>query len=321
MNSYKPIKFFLRVGDKSVHDLKDLCINNFHLDKLYQLYQEGILQCWLKAHELKDKVNRLSEFEKRYDKGEIDDERASEFCRIFFPESQPKELEYIIQNFKLEEKWKSEFELMNKERENHLSHIKFYHNGYENLKESIIKDRFNMQAIRSHLKDMSNNYIELFKLDCCACLDSFIEEAPAAVLLIFSNETLRNFVSTHQNIYKEILEFIKDNTPVSPENLQGKRLAPFIFPEEYEKAFDLPRIDNIVSLINTYNKSTDASWEDIEWDKSKKFMILYKNNDSSVRPYKDPENELPKRVTDLPIISGIEYRNNDENNYLIYMEV
>ncbi|MCR5219551.1 MAG: hypothetical protein K6E31_00950 [bacterium] len=316
MTSYKPIKFFLRIGDELIQNLEDL-YNNFHIDKIYKLYQEGILQRWLTVHGIEDKAHSLLEFDKIYHKDDIDEVRAKEFCNIFFTESHP-DIEYIIQNFKLNEKWKTESELINNKQGDYATHIKAYHHGYEELKNLIVKDALNMPAIRVHIEDLICNYFELFKLDCSTCLDRFADEAPAALLILFANEIIRDFISTCPQARETALNFIKDNTPLTPEDLGEKKLAPFIFPKESE-------VKNVISCIKTCSESTYGDWKEIEPDKNKRFMILYNNtvlSKLSIRPYNDPGKELPEEIIDLPIIHGIEYRNYQmPKSYLLYMEV
>lgn len=312
MASYKPIKFFLKIGDKSIRNLEDL-YNNFHIDKLYELYQEGILQRWLDVHGIEDKALSLKEFEKIYHKDNIDDIRVREFCNIFFTEYPPDELESIIQNFKLNKKWKDEIKLLCQNQEEYFSQIHNYHSGYEDIKQSIIKDALNMPSIRECLEHLSCKYIELFKLDCSACIDLFAEKAPVALLIMFANKNLRDFIDTRPAIREKALNVIKENIPLNSGDLKGKKLAPFIFP----KTSDIGRV---ISYIRICSKPTQGNWEEVESDKNKKFMILYNNSAFlSVRPYNEPNNELPREITDLPIINGIEYKN--YSSYLAYMEV
>ncbi len=321
MDSHKPIKFFLRVGDNLVYDFGDLCNNKFHLDNVYKLYQEGILQRWLIAHDLHDKAESLSEFEKKYGKDEIDAVRAKEFCKIFFHESDSNAIEYIIQNFKLRERWKTEIEILDKKREDYFSYIRAYHHGYDELKQRIVRDALNMPAIKTHIEDLSTNYFELFKLDCSTWLDIFVDKAPVALLIMFANDVMRNFInafpklSTKGSEFRKAFDIIKKNIPSNPKDLEGKKLAPFIFQKE-------SGAENIVSYIRYCNDQTNGDWDDIEPYKNKKFMILHKNSNLSVRPYLAPDSELPGEITDLPpIINGIEYKNCGPINYLIYMEV
>ncbi len=312
MDSYKPIKFFLRIGDKSIRDIGDL-YNNFHIDKLYELYQAGILQRWLTVHGIEDKAHSLAEFEKVYHKDDIDDERARAFCNIFFPGYLPDELESLIQNFKINKKWKEEIELLSENQEKYFNYIQNYHIGYKELKQSIIENALNMPAIRAHIEYLSREYLELFKLDCSACIDLFSEKTPIALLIMFANESIRNFIDTRPVLREKALNVINENTPLNHEDLSGKKLAPFIFPRESD-------IGKVISYIRVCSKSTKGNWEEIESDRNKKFMILYNNSAFvSVRPYNDPDNELPREITGLPIIHGIEYKN--YASYLAYMEV
>jgi hypothetical protein len=79
--------------------------------------------------------------------------------------------------------------------------------------------------------------------------------------------------------------------------------------------------NNIISLIRKVQYNS-GMWEDPESDSLKKYIILYCSPNAFVRPYRAINGDLTKeQLKTFPIITGLEYRSTNKDEYLIYMEV
>jgi len=309
----KPIKFFLRIGNDKAHDLESLR-EHFHLDLVYDLYTHGILARWLDVHGYKEEKAALDTFEHEFHHSELNNESAKKFCKIFFPDADKILLGGIIETFKLYKKWRDESKKIAEMKGQFNTDINEYHLSYSNLKESIIGDRYNMPAIKLHLLELSYRYFNLFSIDHKACLDFFEEKSLIAILMMFANRKLRDFLAQDIELWNRYIKLIHNAIPKDPGDDPAKyALKEFIFPSTESK---------IVSNIKYTSKYTQEMWDDIEPHENKEYMILQCTSNQSVRPYRVQGGELsPKTLQDFPIIKGIDYRSKSELNFLIYMEV
>jgi len=308
----KPIKFFLRAGDIQIADIASLC-NNFHLNLIYDLYLEGVLERWLSIHDYEKEHGELKVFEEQFGKTPLDEEKARKFCHIFFP-GEEQALEPIFQNFRLYEKWKKESEAMSQWDDQWFERIHDYHEKYAALKQGIVEDSRNMPAVKAHLLELSTRYLGLFRLDWQACLDFFEREAPVALLLMLANSELRAFMEEEGIAIERVKKFVRTNLPSSQTQTETKALSPFVFPAEEEETY--------VSSIKVTSKHTQAMWEDLEPHEEKSYMILSIAPSCSIRPYRAQGQELnEEQKQDFPIIHGIDYRSDSNTENLIYMEV
>ena len=104
--------------------------------------------------------------------------------------------------------------------------------------------------------------------------------------------------------------------------------------DELNKNSKLANLNTIINKLNANNTNTNTNTNantlayiaTVEENNKQKEVsdiedFSLQGYSSTVRPYKDQNNEMPKYIRTLPIINGIEYRNDSRDNYLIYMEV
>jgi hypothetical protein len=149
---YKPIKFFLNVGENKIRSLDDLRKgSDFHLDYLYGLFKDGILERWLQIHKYTDEYNALKDLPK----DELNEETAFKFCSILLPGLEDTSLQLYSNNLLFEKKW-SEYLTTIKDTKNQYDKIiNDYHSGFERLKTFIKRDALNMPRIKTHLEELS----------------------------------------------------------------------------------------------------------------------------------------------------------------------
>ena len=304
--SYKPIKFFLDICGKKIRDLDELRAGaDFHLDRLYELFTKGILERWLQVHGYNDEYDALAKLPKE----SLNEDNARAFCKIIRPDDAASSLEAIIQNFKLSEKWKKELEAISTKGKTQLEVINNYHAGFDNLLQSIKNDTDNMPAVKTHLSELSLKYLNLFNINPHACIRFFKEEAPVAVLLMLANPVLREQLQQIDE-FDNIKKFLNEAIDI----LGDSPLSKFVFHEQEKNK-------NIISIIRFIKKDTQGMWEDVE-PNDKEFMILYADESTTVRPYRGNNEELKKEdLLSFKIIKGIDYRSNNDNYYLVYMEI
>ena len=309
----KPINFFLRIGNDKAHDLESMR-EHFHLDLVYDLYTHGILARWLDVHGYNHEKTNLEIFEQKFQHEELNDETAKIFCKIFLPDANEDMLCGIIETFKLCKKWCNESKKIDEMNGQWDSIINDYHSSYDSLKQSIVDDSKNMPAIKAHLYELSTKYFKLFAIDYKACLDILEKEALIAILMMYANPVLRNFLEKDQKLDKKCKNLIHNSIPKSPADDSDKYiLKNYIFPSDDIK---------IISNIKYNSKYTHETWDDIEPYPDKQYMILQCTTNQFVRSYKNYGGELStESLQYFPIVNGIEYSIKSELNFLIYMEV
>lgn len=314
---YKPIKFFLNVCGIRIHSLEELREGeNFHLDELYELFIEGILERWLDVHGYTAECEALSKLPKE----PLDENSAKNFCKIMRPNDNISSLELIIQNFKLEREWKKSIKSLSIKEQSLDAVINAYHGGFHDIKQSIKDNSNNMLAVKASLAVLSQKYLKLFNMNQNSCLDFFKNEAPVALLLLLANPVLRAAVE-QSGLFTSIVKNIKDMLPYkaipcqSEDELDKFKLLKFVSHQEIKE------MDNVISMVRITNKHTQSMWEDIE-PNNKKFMILYADSSTTVRPYQNRNGELIQEdIDNFPIIEGIDYRSSNNMYYLVYMEI
>jgi hypothetical protein len=154
MNSiYKPIKFFLNVGDNKIKSLDDLRKgSDFHLDYLYGLFKDGTLERWLEVHGYHDEYDAI----KVLPKDDLNEEIAFKFCSILLPGLEDTSLQLYSNNLLFVKKWNGYLKTVETNKSQYDKIINDYHSGFERLKESIEKDALNMPKIKTHLVELSS---------------------------------------------------------------------------------------------------------------------------------------------------------------------
>lgn len=205
----KTIKFNLIVDGKNIRTLEDLK-ENFNIDDVYDLYERGILKKWLDVRGYKEESERLDALiaAKPNNISAI----IIGLIKVFAPLDQdfnPQEEAYaqifrVIKQARVEEAKRNEYE------HNHV--IEQYHLDYEMLKESIIVNCDNFDYIKICIKEISEKFAELFRLDYRKFFFDNVERAPLAVFAVLMNEELRNIFLKDEFINRRLNTLYSDNS-------------------------------------------------------------------------------------------------------------
>lgn len=292
----KTIKFNLILNQKPVRDLDDLR-NNFSIEDILELYNNGLLKKWLKVREygvLLDEVDKI-ETESNMD-------IIKQLIKIFEIEIDNKKIEegvailgYIDERMiQLEEFRKINFKTQ--------SIINDYHSGYDALINDIIENKDDMPKIKANIKEIENNYFGLFNLNYRDLYNSLIINAPLSVFAMLMNDKMRQYLidseTSNENtklIYKKINEFVANKIALK---------------------------ERLGAELKIFKGNTEAYWKDIE-PKEKKLMIINMEAGNFVRNSgKHGEDLTNIAVNNLYLlVDGIDYKSNNANQELLYMEV
>lgn len=293
----KTIKFNLIMDNKPIRTVDDFR-ENFVIEDVLELYDKGLLQKWLNVRGYDDFFTKVNEI-----KSDKNIEKIEKLIDIFEIECDENKMRECIETLNYE----AERNLILKEYEKNNYKVKSiiddYHSGYESLLDDIVKNKDNMPKIKSIIKEIENNYIKLFKLNYGRLFYyRFIECAPLAVFAILMNDKMRNYFIPSEDcleiteiIYKDIKERINDG-----ETLKEK----------------------LGSELKIFKGYTDSYWKDVE-PKGKKVMIISMENGNYIRNVGKNGEELSNEDInyEFVILDGIDYKSNNANHELLYMEV
>ena len=287
----KTIKFNLILDNKSVRTIEDLR-NNFSIEDILELYNNGLLQRWLgvrgyledleKVNAIKsdDNLNQILQliniFMVEYEEAEI---RESVFILDYIAEHKCLIEEYKESNYKIK------------------SIIEDYHSGYDSIITDIIENKDDMPRIKANIKEIEVNYIGLFNLNYKALYNNFIDNAPLAIFAILMNTKMSS-------------DFSSENTKLIHKKIKDLAANKSILKEKLGKE------------LKIFRNSTEAYWKDIE-PKEKMFMIIRMEMGNYIRNTGVFGEELSNIDinNDFKILNGVDYKSNNEYHELLYMEV
>ena len=202
----KTIKFNLLLDDNPVRDIKSLQ-NNFCIDDILEVYENGLLQKWLKVRGFDEYLEKVENIKK-------DSSIIVELIKIFDIKKDDKEIRESIYSLEFQENRKKSLENFNIKDEDLKNRIEEYHKEYEELIEAIIEHKENMAFLKVASKEISDKYLKLFELDYKDSYELYKEKSPFMIYAILMNDKL-SFLFMKNNIIKEDLyeNFILDTKP------------------------------------------------------------------------------------------------------------
>lgn len=292
----KTIKFNLILNDNPVRSIDDLK-HNFSIEDILEYYNNGLLQRWLHVRgydEYLEKVNGL--------KSDSNVDRIQQLIKIFDVECDDKKikegiaiLDYITEReYLLDEYKKSNYQAR--------LVIDDYHSGYDAIVNDIIENSDNIPKIKANIKEIEENYMGLFNLNYRDLYNSLIVNAPLVVFAILMNSKMRSyFISSEYSsentgaIYNQIKKFVANRSDLK---------------------------EKLGSELKIFKGNTEAYWKDIE-PTGKWFMIISMESGNYIRNAGTFGEELTSVDVNnnFLILNGIDYKSNNANHELLYMEV
>lgn len=292
----KTIKFNLILDGNPVRTIEDLK-ENFSIEDVLDVYRAGLLQRWLK-------VRGYSEFLEKVNLIECKDNKSiiTEFIRIFEIEEDSSKIEEGIEILRYLEDRQIAFEEFKDADDKAKAVIEDYHSSYLLTVSGIFDNKDNMAKIKASIKEIENNYLELFNIDYRSLYNQFIEHAPLAVFAVIMNDTLREY-------------FIPDSDQNSTRNFIYSKIKEFMSKKDLLK-------ERLGAELKVFKGHTSSYWKDIE-SKGKKYMILSIEEGNFVRNAEKSGEELSRIDIDgqFVIVDGIDYKSNYSYHQLLYMEV
>jgi hypothetical protein len=306
----KNIKFALMMNGQEVRTVDDLK-NNFHAQDMLALYQGGVLRRWLKAEGLEEYGEALDIIEA----DTLDTAGILSALAAVFLDSPEVSLEGVAHYIDFLQKNANAVQELRQGEFERESVIGAYHKEYYSLKGEMIDREYDMFFAREAVKQISEQYLELFILDFKTFISEMKEQSPAVIFTLLTNAKIRELLK-EKNLESEVVRIAKEllNSPYFSAFIPFKN--------------NVPHEHTIDTLIKTSYKDTDGAWDDIEPDTSKQYMIMNMPESCKARDFslrKDIEKRVEinstKALEEFPIVNGIEYNSRNATEPLIYMVV
>ena len=202
----KTIKFNLLLDDNPVRDIESLQ-NNFCIDDILEVYENGLLQKWLKVRGFDAYLEKVRNINKEHS-------IIVELIKIFDIQKDDEAIRESIYSLEFQENRKKSLEIFDTKDNNLKNRIAKYHQGYEELIEAIIEHKENMAFLKVASKEISDKYFKLFELDYLRSYNLYKKESPFMIYAILMNNKLCDFFLYNDKINESLHKsFILDTQP------------------------------------------------------------------------------------------------------------
>jgi hypothetical protein len=255
----KQIKFNLIVDNKPIRDMGDLS-NNFNIDDVLTVYQNGLLKRWLLVRGLSEEVKQLDGL-----KGD-DIAIARELSRILLGEECDKEaIAAAAYPFEFRRKESEKLKQLDIAKNKNDEIIRLYHSGYEELLNRMENQSKNYPFLKSAVNEIHKKYKELYNLDENRIYNRFISSYPFVILTFLANrnqEMNSIFQRPIADVWKDInIELLLDNKNETLswyfDNLNKGTMQPKI--EECKTAYERQKLIEAVSEAILIDDNQDGA--------------------------------------------------------------
>jgi hypothetical protein len=305
------VRFFIVVNKQEVRTIEDLRAN-FHAQDVLSLYQNGVLARWLEALGEIPRAERL----KTIDQDNLDTKGIlRQLCAAFDIEDHG-EIDGVTCYIDFLQKNAKEIrDLHKKLRSSQEECIGEYHKQYSKIKSQILSTPDDMHFLKVQVDSLANRFLQLLYIDFKNMVQEAEARAPMVLLLFIANQKIRNCIEEIERY-----EFNKLRTTVHKKIKDGGF-------DKFIPGGDLDSLAVGKTYIKAFQKDTDASWDDIEPDTSRQFLVLSIPEGCKVRDKKSSKNVedrieiTPGKVHEFIVLNGIEYNSKTASSPLVYMEV
>jgi len=224
----KTIKFNLLLDNNPVRDIKSLQ-NNFCIDDILEVYENGLLQKWLKVRGFDEYLEKVENIQKNTSV-------IVELIKIFDIQKDDAEIRESVYSLEFQENRKKSLENFNSKDDDLKKRIEEYHKGYEELIEDVIEHKENMAFLKVASKEISDKYFKLFELDYKASYELYKEKSPFMIYAILMNDKLRSLFSDNETIKESLYKIFILDTQAKVNNLFYDTFEIFKKLEENENA-------------------------------------------------------------------------------------
>jgi len=316
----KTIKFNLILNGESIRNLEGLK-NNFSIEDILEVYFNGLLNKWLYVRGYDNHLEKVRRISSERNRGIIE-----ELIRIFEIESDSEKIRESLQilDFKNAKKFLlDKYETLDFRAQ---SIIDEYHSGYSTLIGTIIENKDNMPEIKSCVNKIEESYIHLFKFNYYELFQKLIEVAPKAIFVFLMNDSLRNYYAPPARCFENSdldQAFLAIGELYSNEGIFSDITGMKVL---YNELLRMMKKDWLKRVLNTDLKSfrghTDGYWRDVE-PEYRRFLILSAEPGNYVRNSGAYGHQISSDILNSGFIitNGIDYKSNNENHELLYLEV
>ncbi|MCD4819066.1 MAG: hypothetical protein K8S23_10285 [Candidatus Cloacimonetes bacterium] len=196
----KTIKFNLILDGKPVRDIEGLQ-ENFCIDDVLAVYENGLLERWLK-------VRGFDDYSKKINKIKKDDGIIKQLIKIFGIEKSEKEIMEGIYSLSFWNERKIEIEEWLKKDNAVKQIVADYHNGYKTLKQQTIEHKFDMPFLKQSTKEIYKTYFEIFKIDYKYFFYNFLNSVPLMIFAVLMNKNLRKIFLIEESIRADLSNIV-----------------------------------------------------------------------------------------------------------------
>lgn len=343
----KTIKFNLICDEKPVRTIEDLQ-NNFSIEDVLEYYYNGLLQRWLKVRGYETELEKVSAITTE-DSMEI----IKELIKIFEVSVEEEEVQKSIYMLKFLEERKESYEIYRKQDIATKQIIEDYESGYQNLINEILEEPDNAARIKANIEEIMTNYEWAFELNhrkifwelvdenfllAMMCLlmnkksrtyflesEGELEPKELGGPIIHADESGKLVVKGFWDFNNEVktIEEAEERKNASNVASKGKRNDKLAMYNIIKNKMKQSKLKNILGdNLKSFSGITDGYWKDLE-PKGKKYMILKMEAGDFVRSAGVQGGDLSSSDVNgkFVIVDGIDYKSNNSNHELWYMEV
>lgn len=291
----KTIKFNLVLDGCQVKNLEGVQ-ENFSIEDMLKYFRSGLLERWLEIRGYEEEFAAVKKIDLNDDNTTI----IKRLIRIFnipINDEDMKKglavLEYLDEaNYLNAEYKKNAFEKK--------QIIDDYHSGYRALVYHMEEFRDDMALLKADVIEMEKEYLELFILDYKALYYRLSRSAPKAIFAFLTRKIFREYWI-------------------------GRCKDPMIYSDIKEQLLPIHRIEHILGedLKIVRRTSTDqATWIFVEEAEIRVMVLRMEPNTYIRNAGKLSENWSFQDINlKFPLFEGLDYRCDNENDRLLYMEV
>lgn len=288
----KTIKFNLLCNGKSIRNLDDFR-NNFNVEDVLRYYNNGILIKWL---EVRGYLKELEDVTK-IDTNSISDLILS-LAKIFEVTDDYDKIKENLYIYTYENELKKLIREQYAVSKEYNDIIKYYHNKYNELIGEIIDNPNDKSLIKSSVAILVNDYIRLLEIDSKRVFDLLLKQAPLAIYTMLTHDYARRVFLGN--------EYFKEQLSNNVNSLSARKML----------------VSQTNDSIKLFQNITDYYWKDLV-ERNTKVLIIYMGKGTFVRSSGKIGEEITaeEAMKNFSILNGLDYKNNNIENELLYMEV
>lgn len=288
----KTIKFNLLCNGKSIRNLDDFR-NNFNVEDVLRYYNNGILIKWL---EVRGYLKELEDVTK-IDTNNISDLILS-LAKIFEVTDDYDKIKENLYIYTYENELKKLIREQYAVSKEYNDIIKYYHNKYNELIDEIIDNPNDKSIIKSSVAILVNDYIKLLEIDAKRVFDLLLKQSPLAIYTMLTHDLARKVFLGNEYFKKQLSSNIN--------SLSARKML----------------VSQTNDNIKLFQNITDYYWKDLV-ERNTKVLIIYMGKGTFVRSSGKIGEEITaeEAMNNFSILNGLDYKNNNIENELLYMEV